>query len=248
MLHIQSGLGPLKLQAVTFDVDSTLYSYRTVLPTRIISIIKHPRMLPLFFRMRKAIRREGYHSNFYDFQVRFFSRYSGVSREKAGDFIDSVVYGGWNSDTRGMKAFTGVREFIEHCIDMGLDIGIITDFPIGQKLDALGLSDLPWKAIIESEVTGELKPSVYPFRKALSTLGLTDEPGAVLHIGDNIRYDVAGARNVGMRTAWFVEGILGAFISSMQERKVGIHPDITFNNWIELTEGIDELTSTGKLE
>jgi putative hydrolase of the HAD superfamily len=57
-----------------------------------------------------------------------------------------------------------------------------------------------FRAVVVSEEVGLRKPRPEIFVALLEALGV--EPGAVLHVGDRLEEDVAGAAALGMRTAW----------------------------------------------
>jgi putative hydrolase of the HAD superfamily len=55
-------------------------------------------------------------------------------------------------------------------------------------------------AVIDSAVAGVAKPDPHIFTLALDALGLPDaDRGTVVHVGDSLRYDVAGALAAGVR-------------------------------------------------
>ena len=59
-------------------------------------------------------------------------------------------------------------------------------------------SGIPVGVVVDSAVVGVAKPDPAIFRIALDALGVP--PGAsVLHVGDSVRYDVAGARAAGLQ-------------------------------------------------
>lgn len=73
------------------------------------------------------------------------------------------------------------------------------------QLERLGL-DRYFRAQVSPAEAGAAKPDARPFLLACRTLGLP--PANVLHIGDDLRYDVEGALGAGLMAAWFNPGHL----------------------------------------
>lgn len=89
----------------------------------------------------------------------------------------------------------------------GVPWGIVTNGPSsGQHMTirSRGLEGLTG-CVVVSEEAGCRKPDPAIFRLALDCLGLL--PGrAVLFVGDDVAADMAGARDVGLSTAWVANG------------------------------------------
>lgn len=66
-------------------------------------------------------------------------------------------------------------------------------------LDGHGITSF-FDVLVFSDEVGNHKPHPAMFRTALEPLGIA--PGDVLHVGDILRTDVAGAKAFGMRAAW----------------------------------------------
>jgi putative hydrolase of the HAD superfamily len=85
-------------------------------------------------------------------------------------------------------------------------LGILSNWPhaatLRAQVDAAGWT--PWlSAIVVSSEVGAIKPAPTMFRAAEAALGWPDAPaGSILHVGDDLRADVAGARRAGWRAAW----------------------------------------------
>jgi putative hydrolase of the HAD superfamily len=70
-------------------------------------------------------------------------------------------------------------------------------------LERIGLRH-HFRACVTARETGVAKPAAAIFHAACGHLGVA--PGSVLHVGDDPRLDVAGARDAGLRTAWLNRG------------------------------------------
>jgi putative hydrolase of the HAD superfamily len=67
--------------------------------------------------------------------------------------------------------------------------------PQDQGADSGGV---PVGVVVDSAAVGVAKPDPAIFRIALDALGVPAD-GSVLHVGDSLRYDVAGAEAAGLR-------------------------------------------------
>jgi FMN hydrolase / 5-amino-6-(5-phospho-D-ribitylamino)uracil phosphatase len=79
----------------------------------------------------------------------------------------------------------------------GLRLFVITNG--NADLGRIGIAGY-FERIVHARNAGALKPAEAIFRHLLGSVGL--EPRSVLHVGDDPLSDIAGARRVGMRTAW----------------------------------------------
>ena len=229
------------LQAITFDVDATLYNYPRMMITR---LHRWGWYLPWLYRLTRArqiIREEGGHPDFRKRQAEIISERSGIPFERCHRMVDRVLYNGWNIDFRSVRPYPGAHGFIRTAVENGLKIAVVTDYPPIKKLEYMGFMDLPWAAMVESEALGELKPSPVPFRAALEAMGLEDHPEQVLHIGDTYNYDVAGARNAGMRTAWLRRPWRFSRLPWGEEDREKRDSDIIFTGWSELRRELGPL-------
>ncbi|MFH2203738.1 MAG: HAD-IA family hydrolase [Elusimicrobiota bacterium] len=84
----------------------------------------------------------------------------------------------------------------------GLDMTVISDAPkleVWLRIAGLGLHHF-FAHIITSEDFGVHKPDPKPFLQALEALGT--RPAETLMVGDWAERDIAGAKKLGIRTAW----------------------------------------------
>ncbi len=117
--------------------------------------------------------------------------------------------GGW------AHAGLGVREGLRALAERGLPMGVVSnsDGTVEGDLRRVGLcyvpdgSDspnaraadgVPMGVILDSAVVGVAKPDPRIFRLALEALDVPAD-GTVLHVGDSLRYDVAGALAAGLQ-------------------------------------------------
>ena len=107
--------------------------------------------------------------------------------------------------------YPGAREALERLSD-ALPVVCVTD-GMGDvqraKLAALGVRDMLTGVVVSDELGGRhlRKPHVAPFRAALDLLGVPADQ--VIHIGDRLEKDVAGAGAAGMRCIRVTTGEYG---------------------------------------
>lgn len=95
------------------------------------------------------------------------------------------------------RVYDDVRPALESLRRRGVRLAVVSnwDARLVPLLERLGLTAYFDAVLISAEV-GFAKPSPEIFAAAVARLGAV--PGAVLHVGDNAREDVAGARGAGL--------------------------------------------------
>jgi len=103
--------------------------------------------------------------------------------------------------------FEGLGPMLEGLAARGLPMGLVTNGQTAfqtRHIAALGL-DRHARAVLISEAEGLRKPDPELFHRAAQRLGLV--PRQCLFVGDNPVADILGAHAIGMRTAWFRNGM-----------------------------------------
>ncbi len=101
-----------------------------------------------------------------------------------------------------LEPYPTVQRTLLELARRGLKMGVVTDAPrfkAYQRLDTAGLTDF-FDFVLTSTDHGSMKDTERPFREALDLL--QTPPPAVMMVGDWPERDMAGAKRVGMRTAW----------------------------------------------
>ena len=109
----------------------------------------------------------------------------------------------------------------------GYKIGLLSDFPPEQKGAIWGVKDM-CDVVLGSEEAGALKPDSTPFLRLAKEFNLP--PEQILYVGNNHKYDIQGAHNIGMKTAWLIlphEGLFG------KKSKIA---DFTFWHYDQISE------------
>jgi len=91
----------------------------------------------------------------------------------------------------------GAREFLRR---VRLPICVVSDADHEDLAAAIAHHGLAFDAVVCSSQVGAYKPAPVMFERGLAALGL--DAHEVLHVGDSLRTDVAGAHACGIRTAW----------------------------------------------
>jgi FMN phosphatase YigB (HAD superfamily) len=186
----------MALTAVGFDLDGTLYPNHRFW-VRLLPFLA--RGMPLLLSMGKArdkLRAGGHDGHFYSVQAELASRHLKRPAHEVRELIDEKIYRGWEPLFSRVRPRRGVREEVLALKAAGLKVGILSDFPIGNKLDLLGLGGI-WDALVCSEEVGKLKPAPEPFLALAAALGA--DPEDMAYVGNSERYDIAGSAAVGMR-------------------------------------------------
>lgn len=190
-----------EIKAVAFDIDGTLYrtwKFNIRMPAY---FLRHC----IFFLHYGLVRRIMHHSeatpNFFTVQAEHMAKKLKCSTEEAIERLNKVVYKGLESKFYNIKPCEGSVEVIKKLKENGYKIALLSDFPPEQKGDVWGIKDL-CDVVLGSEEAGALKPAETPFLALAEKLNL--QPQQILYVGNNHKYDVAGSKNVGMKSAWFV--------------------------------------------
>jgi putative hydrolase of the HAD superfamily len=113
----------------------------------------------------------------------------------ARGFLDTVDY-------TAVSFRPGAAAALERAREHGL-VGLVTNGPEHRqsiKLGALDIQDAFDVCVFAGDMPRR-KPYADPFERALSALDVV--PDATVHVGDSLEYDVAGARDAGLRAAWY---------------------------------------------
>ena len=215
------------IKAIAFDIDGTLYpKWQMDIRLAAASVLHLPFAIR-YNAMRRRIRREEGLAEMPAGSLEELQRRECLmlygSEDSLHAFIDKeqrVFRKPWERLFSSIKPFPGMRGFMEEASSSGYDLAVLSDFPIGVKLKALGVEEY-FSYIASAEDSGHLKPSPVPFRVMLDAHGL--EPYQVLYVGDSESKDIAGARNAGLRSA----------LISTSRRKVYSIADTVFSSWDE---------------
>ncbi len=213
------------IKAVAFDIDGTMYA-EWELYSRIAGyVLHHLKFYITYSKIRKILHKTAPLADFYEYQARLFANELGISTIEAKTLINDVCYEGLKPYFKKVPPYPYLVETIKKFKEAGLKIGIMSDFPPEQKEELWGIRAL-CDVCIGSEESGALKPSKYPFGILAQKLDLN--PSEILYVGNSLKYDVRGAHNAGMRTAYILKGWRKVFNVPHKEA------DISFSNYKQL--------------
>ena len=178
--------------------------------------------------MRRAIRDIYPIEDFAATQNKLLSSELHISPLQAGDLIQHWLGTELDSVYRRLRPYRHVRELITSLRDRGVKTAVLSDFPVANKLEYLGLQGL-WDCIHSSEESGYLKPRREAFELLVDCLG--ESPGHIVYIGNNYEYDIVGANNVGLMTAYLST-------KAGLKRKYSAIPTFEFTNYEALSKAL----------
>ena len=191
------------IKAVCFDIDGTLYPKSQTNRILVKTALADLPFALRYLMMRRKMREEDGFSDFPlssadDFKRRELAIMYG-ERKDLDWFLEkerSVFHAKWEEEFLSVRMFPGMADFLRDLKKI-VPVAFLTDFPVGTKLKAMGIEDVP-QFVICSENIGHLKPSRLPFRLLSERLSLNAEE--ILYVGDSEKKDVLGARNAGMKS------------------------------------------------
>ncbi len=214
----------MKIKAVGFDIDGTLYPNSSMYVYSTFAFIKHPVLFSHFGKARKSIRRIRYNGDFRTAQAKLVAASMHMGVKEAMEVIERDLYGSLGKVFKNVKPYKDIKPVLISLKAEGLALGAMSDLPVGKKLEYLGIGDL-FDFSFSTEETNFLKPSPVPFKHLVKEFDLL--PEEILYVGNNYEYDILGAVSVGLRTA------------HLSRRPVpGSKADFTFSSFTELRDWI----------
>lgn len=225
------------IKAVGFDLDGTLYPAWLMYVVSADIGLRHPFLLHAFSTVRRALRnptlvhaqdnvtagqQQTISEIFKLHQATLVAKNLGADLNATARSIDEIVYSAIEKRFGHVKPCPGVTTCLGTLRHSGLRLGLLSDLPPAKKIELLGFGDY-FDLVLCSEDFGALKPDPRPF-SALSA-GLSVEPESILYVGNKREYDIAGAKSVGMKTAFIGRG------------KVP-DADFIFQRWDDLTRWV----------
>ncbi len=190
-----------EIEAVAFDIDGTLYPQWKLHIRAIFNYVFH-----CIFYLHYGIVRSKMHgikpaANFMDLQAQKMAERVRKSPEEVQKKLDRIVYKGLAPYFNHIPCYKNVPETFKKLKEAGLKIALLSDFPPEQKGEIWGIKKY-CDVILGTEALGALKPDSYSFIKMAEQLGV--EPSKILYVGNSYKYDVVGAHNAGMKTAYLL--------------------------------------------
>ncbi len=201
--------------AAIFDFDGTLVESH---PRRNIAHLKVGEVLLKHLNVQGSIKREVLlnlisqmeiemnEKHIYDRNIwwkeavkRYFSKDISISESTLTEL--TTLY--WQTVSDESKIFPGVEDLLTSLWQKGIKLGLMSDTDglegmKAKRIEDAGLVEYFDAIIIPGEDTKETKPSTQPFIKICELLGVA--PEKCVHVGDNPKVDILGAKELGMNT------------------------------------------------
>lgn len=213
------------IKAVAFDIDGTIYASWRLFVRMPIYFFRHIIFFRDFNEVRKILRRSAPVADFYEYQARLFATQHKIDVALAKKEIQRICYDGLRPFFFKIKSFPNIYDTVRSLKAAGLKIAILSDFPPEQKDSVWGIRPL-CDVCMSSEEAGALKPSKYAFGLLARRLNLKLEE--ILYVGNSVKYDIEGARNAGMKTAFVLTGWRRLFNRPLPQA------DISFKSYRQL--------------
>jgi HAD superfamily hydrolase (TIGR01549 family) len=195
-----------RVYGVLFDVDGTLYRQqplrRLMALELLASMLRAPiaaprriRALGVYRRAHESLRRSG-SQDIAAAQIAAAAVATRLPADSIRALVEEWMHERPLKHLRRLKA-TGLDELVARLESASVRIGVLSDYPAGKKLQALGLADRFWPVLCSTDpAIDALKPHPRGFLRACEQWSLA--PAEVLMVGDRADADAAGASACGM--------------------------------------------------
>ena len=208
------------IRAVLFDVDGTLYPQSYFIRTSIQFMLMHPLLSAAFRQLRHDVRQIGGVEDLHLAQISLAAGYLRIPADRAQELLEKHIYGTFMTMLGRAKPYPAVEPLLAAFKDAGLKLGVITDYPTGDKLSALGFNQY-WDVAISADTLGHLKPEPDAFLLAAQELKIS--PEQIIYVGNEYKYDIIGAKKAGMKAAHLAKKPMPDSVA-----------DLTFSNFEDL--------------
>lgn len=195
------------VEAVLFDVDGTICEYERTTADLLPVAFERADVEPFFSAEEYVTRYESYLDESDDVDDHRERCFVDIAREKGRDpdlARDVARAYAAERDHSRVEYLDGAKELLAR-LDGAYRLAAVTNgSPEMQstKLDALGVDC--FETVVHAGYDAPAKPDPEPFELALSAVETV--PERTIYVGNNIRADVTGAHNAGLRAAWIADG------------------------------------------
>ena len=192
------------IKAVIFDIDNTLTDFMKMKRAAVDSAVES--MIDAGLKVEKTQMVEKIFDVYWKEGVEDQKIFDKVLQKEFGKIdyriLAAGIIGYRRSKAGTMVLYPHVHMTLIDLMRLGIKRVVISDAPkleVWLRIVGLGLHHF-FDRVITHEDTGVRKPHPEPFRKALEVLGT--KPDETIMVGDWAERDIAGAKAVGIRTAW----------------------------------------------
>ena len=237
--HVSSNSQTDGVNTVLFDLDGTVCEYERS-PGAVLTTAFERAGVEPFFEVTAYYDRFGAFVDESDDIATLRERcFVDITRERGRDAaVGRAVADAFATERDHSRvAFVdGARTVLTHLSEQGYNLGLVTNGPPGAqqtKLDSLGVTDR-FDAVVFAGHETPSKPHPRPFVHALDSLGAQAE--RTLFVGDSLTSDIAGARSVGMQTAWVAGG------DTDPGERCGVQPGFILDSTGEVRAALSEMS------
>lgn len=203
------------VRAVFFDFGGTLYDYATLEAAEAESLVELARWAGSAAEPAAILRahREALRRVFHVYLPRPFYLHRDLFRDALTDMLQSLGApvdaeqlarhraAQWRRHARDFRLRDGVVETLQTLRRRGVHLGIVSNIDEDQLAHLLPLADIAayFDSVLSSERARSCKPDRGIFEAALRHAGCPAAEG--LFVGDTLAQDIAGANQVGLRSA-----------------------------------------------
>ncbi len=218
------------IKAVAFDIDGTFYPLSETNRRVLLASIFHLPFALKYNKARQELRKED-----------SFKSLPLLTHSENAKRMCRLIYGKDDSATvehflekekrvftdryeelfKNIKPYKGVENLLSLLSNRNYPMAVLSDFPVGSKLLAMGLSAY-FPIQLSSEDMGRSKPCLTPFEVLGEKLGVEREN--ILYVGDSPYKDSLGAKRAGLKSALITKG-----------KDTG-DADLVVSDWFELKE------------
>lgn len=194
------------IKCVCFDIDGTLYDISFLNRVLFKSALSSPFFSIRYMMMRKKMRAEDGKMvldamDSLSFRKREMAlAYPSKDEEWLPVFLEKEkkMHSSWDREYRKVRPFDNLERVFSLIRKSGIRIGVLSDFPLSEKLAHLGIESYVDFAISAEDI-GRLKPCGTCFLEIVKKASL--DPSQILYVGDSEKKDVKGAKSFNMHAA-----------------------------------------------
>ncbi len=192
------------IKAVVFDFDNTLMDFMKMKKAAVDSAVDY--MIDAGLKVKKNEMIEKIFRVYWEEGIEDQNIFDKVLEREFGEVDPKILAAGIIGYRRAKEAYMmlypHVRLTLSELIKMGIKLGVVSDaprLPVWMRIVSLGLHHY-FEKVVTFDDTKERKPSPKPFLTILQQLNV--KPEDAIMVGDWAERDIAGAKNIGMITAW----------------------------------------------
>jgi FMN phosphatase YigB (HAD superfamily) len=227
------------VKAVIFDVDGTLYQQGPLRRAMLVRLVRthlfHPvrgwqtaRVIGAYRRAQEQLRSVPGRADLADAQLQLAAERSGVGYDEVTRCVEQWMV---TAPLELLARFgqPGLEESLRALRTWGLKLAVLSDYPPGPKLEALGVAGL-FDVVLwaQQPEIGVFKPHPRGLEVALERLGVTADEA--LYVGDRADVDAVAAAAARIPCAILAEARHGAHdigylqVTSFQEMRNRLEP------------------------